>query len=65
MTMPWHRDLAEDLCAYDVVGFQTPFDRDHFLDYAQRELGAEAVEGGRLRLEEGRSWRRRARSAST
>jgi trehalose 6-phosphate synthase len=52
MTMPWHRELGEDLCAYDVVAFQTPFDRDHFLDYAQRELGAEPLEGCRLRLGE-------------
>jgi trehalose 6-phosphate synthase len=52
MTMPWHRELAEDLCTYDVAGFQTPTDRDHFLDYAQRELGARAAQGHRLRLGE-------------
>ena len=65
MTMPWHRDLAEDLCAYDVVGFQTPFDRDHFLDYAQRELGRSRRGAAGCVLKEGRSWRRRSRSAST
>jgi trehalose 6-phosphate synthase len=52
MTMPWHRELAEDLCSYDVVGLQTPTDRDHFLDYAQRELGAQAVQGHQLQLGE-------------
>lgn len=41
VTMPWHRELAQDLCRYDVVGFQSPTDRDHFLDYAARELAAE------------------------
>jgi trehalose 6-phosphate synthase len=51
LTMPWHRALAEDLCACDVVGFQTPTDRDHFVDYAVRELGAEPGEDGRLRLD--------------
>lgn len=51
VTMPWHRELAQDLCAHDVVGFQTPIDRDHFLDYAQRELGGTALDGGRLEVE--------------
>jgi trehalose 6-phosphate synthase len=51
LTMPWHRELALDLCAYDVVGFQTPADRDHFVDYARRELGAEILAEDRFRLE--------------
>lgn len=52
MTLPWHRELAEDLCAYDVVGFQTPVDRGHFVDYAVAELGARPGEGDELRLGE-------------
>lgn len=50
VTMPWHRELAGDLCAYDVVGFHTLADRDHFLDYAARELGAELSGNGRAVL---------------
>ena len=44
-TMPWHRELAADLCAYDAVGFQTPTDREHFADYRCRELGAVPARG--------------------
>ena len=42
-TLPWHRELGEDFCAYDAIGFQTPTDREHFADYAVRELGAEQL----------------------
>ena len=42
-TLPWHRELGEDFCAYDAIGFQTPTDREHFVDYAVRELGAEQL----------------------
>lgn len=52
VTMPWHRELATDLCAYDSVGFQTPNDREHFTDYAYRELRAQALEGDWLRVGE-------------
>lgn len=51
VTLPWHRELAGDLCAHDVVGFQTPIDRDHFLDYARREFGAEIGPEGSLTVE--------------
>ena len=51
-TMPWHRELATDLCAYDAVGFQTSTDREHFADYACRELGAQPLEGDWLRVGE-------------
>jgi trehalose 6-phosphate synthase len=37
--LPWHRQLAQDLCAYDVVGFQTETDVQQFHDYVERELG--------------------------
>jgi len=43
--LPWHRELAGDLCSYDVLGFQTPVDRGHFADYVRSELGTEAGEG--------------------
>jgi trehalose 6-phosphate synthase len=50
VTMPWHRALAEDLCAYDAIGFQTPSDREHFADYAMRELGAQQMDGDWLHV---------------
>lgn len=52
MTMPWHHELGSDLCAYDSVGFQTPVDRDHFIDYAERELGAASLADHRLQIGE-------------
>jgi trehalose 6-phosphate synthase len=51
LTMPWHGDLGRALCAYDVAGFQTPIDRDHFVDYARRELHAEALAEDRFRYQ--------------
>jgi trehalose 6-phosphate synthase len=53
MTMPWHLELAGDLCAYDALGFQTPTDRDHFVDFARRELGAGGAAPDRLEVEGG------------
>ncbi|MBX9942991.1 MAG: trehalose-6-phosphate synthase [Reyranella sp.] len=47
--MPVARELVADLCAYDVVGFQTEEHARDFRDCAQRMLGA-AVEGEWLRL---------------
>ena len=38
--MPVARDLVADLCAYDVVGFQTEEHARDFRDCAQRMLGA-------------------------
>ena len=38
VTLPWHRQLAGDLCAYDVVGFQTGTDVRHFGDYVELEI---------------------------
>ena len=48
-TLPWYRELAAELCAYDVVGFQTTTDRDHFVTLVAAELGA-SVEGELVRL---------------
>jgi trehalose 6-phosphate synthase len=38
-TVPPHRELVEDLCHYDVVGFQTQSDRQSFADYVTRNAG--------------------------
>ena len=47
--MPVARELVADLCAYDVVGFQTEEHARDFRDCAQRLLGA-TVEGEWIRL---------------
>jgi len=39
-TLPPHRTLAEGLCAYDLVGFQTDVDEQAFVDYCVRYLDA-------------------------
>jgi len=47
--MPVARELVADLCAYDVVGFQTEEHARDFRDCAQRLLGA-TVDGETVRL---------------
>jgi len=53
--MPMAREMVADLCAYDLVGFQTEEHVRDFRDCAQRLLGA-AVDGEWIRLN-GRSIR--------
>ena len=43
--VPHHRELIEAMLAYDVLGFQTEDDCEHFADYLREELGL-AVEDG-------------------
>ena len=53
--MPVGRELVADLCAYDLIGFQTEEHARDFRDCAQRMLGA-TVQGEWVRLN-GRSMR--------
>ncbi len=50
VTMPWHRQLAAGLCAYDVVGFQTATDLRQFHDYVVHELGGQVGGDGTVRV---------------
>lgn len=43
--VPHHRDLIEGMLAYDVIGFQTQDDCDHFTDYIRDELGLRVESG--------------------
>jgi len=43
--VPHHRELVEAMLAYDLIGFQTQDDCDHFAGYLAAELGLD-VEGG-------------------
>jgi len=43
VSIPHHRELMRALLAYDLIGFQTPQDRDNFADYAVNELGLSVV----------------------
>ena len=43
--VPHHRELAEAMLAYDLIGFQTVEDRRNFEDYLQSELGLNIVDG--------------------
>ncbi|MBV8119205.1 MAG: alpha,alpha-trehalose-phosphate synthase (UDP-forming) [Alphaproteobacteria bacterium] len=47
--LPNHRDLAEALCAYNLIGFQTESDLHGFCDYLLRWAGAEDLGHGVLR----------------
>ncbi len=51
LTMPWQRDLALDLCQYDVVGFQTPIDLRQFRAYVEQELAGTFDDDGWTRVE--------------
>ncbi|MEO1091434.1 MAG: trehalose-6-phosphate synthase [Pseudomonadota bacterium] len=54
-TLPWQRGLAHDLCAYDVVGFQTEIDARQFRLYLEQDLGVTFDAEGRGALD-GRSF---------
>lgn len=48
-TLPNHRELIEDLCSYDLVGFQTRRDLRAFADYLFHEVESEVLGDGMLR----------------
>lgn len=50
--VPHHRELVEAMLAYDVIGFQTQDDCDHYADYLREELGI-VVENGVARSRQG------------
>ena len=50
-TLPWQRELAFDLCTYDIVAFQTKTDLRQFLNYVELELGGRMDPGGWNRVE--------------
>jgi trehalose 6-phosphate synthase len=52
--VPHHRELVEAMLAYDLIGFQTQDDCDHFAGYLTAELGLD-VEGGVVTSRYGRS----------
>jgi trehalose 6-phosphate synthase len=46
--LPNHADVVRSLCAYDVVGFQTPLDVENFELYVRREKIGHTLSNGRL-----------------
>jgi trehalose 6-phosphate synthase len=46
--IPQHGWLIRSLLAYDVVGFQSRTDRDHFIDYVEHEAGGQRQDEDRL-----------------
>jgi trehalose 6-phosphate synthase len=52
--VPHHRELIEAMLAYDLIGFQTQDDCDHFAGYLSAELGLD-VENGVVTSRYGRS----------
>jgi trehalose 6-phosphate synthase len=48
--LPNHARLVKSLCAYDVVGFQTAIDAEHFLRYVEREAGGRVLDGGMIEV---------------
>ena len=52
VSVPHHRELIEAMLAYDVIGFQTDDDCQHFADYLRDELSL-AVEDGVVRSSHG------------
>jgi len=43
--IPHHAEIVREMLAYDLIGFQTVGDRQHFEDYLRVELGITAVDG--------------------
>lgn len=43
LKLPWRLEVIESLLCYDVIGFQTPRDRDNFLDCVHKLLPAALV----------------------
>ena len=43
--VPHHAEIVREMLAYDLIGFQTVGDRQHFEDYLRVELGITAVDG--------------------
>jgi trehalose 6-phosphate synthase len=43
--VPHHRELIEAMLAYDLIGFQTQDDCDHFAGYLSAELGLDVEDG--------------------
>ena len=52
VSVPHHRELIEAMLAYDVIGFQTEDDCQHFADYLRDELSL-VVENGVVRSSHG------------
>ena len=44
-SLPWHRDMVEQLCAYDVVGLQTSESRENFQAAVERQSAAKGDSG--------------------
>jgi trehalose 6-phosphate synthase len=42
--VPHHRELAQAMLAYDLIGFQTEDDRANFADYVRDELGLDVLD---------------------
>ncbi|WP_019996776.1 alpha,alpha-trehalose-phosphate synthase (UDP-forming) [Aureimonas ureilytica] len=52
--LPGSQDLVRAMLAYDVIGFQTDGDRRNFVAFCVQELGAEDIDGDRVRTQDGR-----------
>ena len=49
LALPNHREIVRELCAYDLVGFQTETDLRHFFEYIELEADGEVYSDGRVR----------------
>ena len=56
VTLPHHEKLFTTLAACDLVGLQSPHDRDALLDYFHEEGGATIEPDNRARMPDGRSF---------
>jgi trehalose 6-phosphate synthase len=54
VALPWYRSIAEDLCAYDVVGFQTEADLRQFRDFVRLEMGGRVRDDGTVTVQKRR-----------
>ena len=52
LALPWYQELADALCTFDLLGFQTRRDARNFVRFAVEEAGAEPLANDRLKVRE-------------
>jgi trehalose 6-phosphate synthase len=52
LAVPWHQELTDGLCTFDLLGFQTRRDMRNFIRFATEEAGAELLANDHLKVRE-------------
>ncbi len=52
--LPWRAELARDLCAYDLLGFQTSWDHRNFCDFVRHAMDGQIDDDGTVTVQQRR-----------